>query len=395
MKLFVKKILLLGLLLLFIILVLNYLGVKAGNIYKDGAALVCETKREMVRSGEVSYVKGKINVLFMGTSRILAGIVPTYFDQLSGGKTFSFNLALPALPISSAYFVLQDYLVRNPPPEYVVMELYISRCKKCTLFNYYGSQGHGGVGEMASLFMNLKNKSFMYNYLFPFKMYKFFVFRYFYDGIFRPANISEIMEKNRGILNRMKKDRGYYFIEEQAVTEDRLLESEFSKKKKRSIEKGLVYDPFIDPYTKKFFDLTFEKKIKVLLIQPISREKQYLQYKKMPLQFASILKRYSHVYMANEGWKLKFYEMRFFGDFAHLNKDGALLYTREIFTQFNEAFPVVFSHKGTQRVTKEKKTIKSFWKSRNLFSKRFLAAGGKGVTNEENDCYGVQRINRQ
>ena len=65
MKLFVKKLLLLGLLLLFIILVLNYIGIKAGNIYKDGAALVCQTKREMVRSGEVSYVKGKINVLFI------------------------------------------------------------------------------------------------------------------------------------------------------------------------------------------------------------------------------------------------------------------------------------------------------------------------------------------
>lgn len=339
MKLFVKKILLLGLLLLFIILVLNYFGVKAGNIYKDGAALVCETKREMIRSGEVSYVKGKTNVLFMGTSRILAGIVPTYFDKLSGGKTFSFNLAFPALPVSSSYFALQDYLVKNPPPEYVVMELDINKCKDCTLFNYYANQGHGGVGEMASLFMNLKDKSIIINYFFPFKMYKFFVFKYFFDSIFRPANISQIKEKNRIILNRIKKERGYYFIEEQAVTEDRLLQAQFAKKKRRLIEKGVVYDPFIDPYIKKFFDLTFKKKIKVLLIQPVLREKQSLQYKEMPLQFASILKRYSNVYMANEGWKLKFYERRFFGDITHLDKDGAFIYTRKIFAEFKEVFP--------------------------------------------------------
>jgi hypothetical protein len=395
MKRFVKKILLLGLLLLFIILVLNYFGVKAGNIYKDGAALVCETKREMVRSGEVNGVKGKINVLFMGSSRILAGIVPTYFDQLSGGKTFSFNLALPALPISSSYFVLQDYLVKNPPPGYVVMELYINTCKNCTVLNYYANQGPGGVGEMTSLFMNLEDKSIIINYFFPFKMYKFFVFQYFFDLISRPAHISKIMEKNRLILNRMKKERGYYFIEEQAVTEDRLLQAKFAKKKRSIIKKGIVYDPFIDPYTKKFFDLTFEKNIKVMLIQPVFREKQSLQYEEMPLQFASILKRYSNVYMANEGWKLKFYERRFFGDITHLDKDGALMYTKEIFTEFNEVFPIVFSHKGTQRNTKEKKIMKSFWKSRNLFSKRFLAAGGKGVTNEENDCYRVQWTDRQ
>jgi hypothetical protein len=321
------------------ILVLNYIGIKAGNIYKDGAALVCETKREMVRSGEVSYIKGKINVLFMGTSRILAGIVPAYFDRLNGGKTFSYNLALPALPVSSAYFVLEDYLGNNPPPEYVVMELYISRCKKCTLFNYYAVQGHGGTGEMASLFMNVKNKSIFLNYFFPFKMYKYFVFRYFFDGIFRSAKVPELMEKNRGILNRMKEQRGYYFIEEQAAEGDRLLEPEFADKKRSSLEKGLDYDPFVDPYIKKFFDLTIEKKIKVLLIQPVSREEHYLQYKEMPLQFASILKRYSNVYMANEGWKLKFYERRFFGDISHLDKDGALLYTKEIFAEFNEVFP--------------------------------------------------------
>jgi hypothetical protein len=344
MKLFVKKILLLGLLLLLIILGLNYLGVKAGNIYKDGAALVCETKREMVRSGEISYIKGKINVLFLGTSRILAGIVPSYFDRLSGGKTLSFNLALPGLPISSSYFVLKDYLAKNPPPEYVVMELYINRCQSCALYNYYANQGYSGLNEMASLFMNSHDKSIIINYFFPFKMYKFFVFSYFFDRIFRPTNIVRIMEKNRSILNRMKKDRGYYFIEEQAIAGDEQRETEFNKKKRKLIGKRGGYDPFVDPYTRKFFDLTFEKNIKVLLIQPVFREEQSLQYEEMPPQFNSILNRYSHVYMANEGWKLRFYERRFFGDITHLDKDGALMYTKEIFTEFNEIFPVVFSH---------------------------------------------------
>jgi len=349
MKLFVKKVLLLGFLLLLAILLLNYLGVKAGNIYKDGAALVCETKREMIRSGEVSYMKGKINVLFLGTSRILAGIVPAYFDQLSGGKTFSYNLALPALPISTSYFVLQDYLVKNPPPEYIIMELYISKCRNCSLFNYYANQGLSGLSEIVSLFMNLENKSIIINYFFPFKMYKFFVFKYFYDRILRPTNIMQIMEKNNSILNRMKKNRGYYFIEEQAITDEEQRETEFNKKKKKIIGKGGIYDPFVDPYVKRFFDLTFEKKIKVLLIQPAFQENQYLQYKEMPLQFASILKRYDNVYMTNEGWKLKFYERQFFGDPTHLDKDGALMYTKEIFTEFNEVFPIIFSHKVTQR----------------------------------------------
>jgi hypothetical protein len=49
-------------------------------------------------------------------------------------------------------------------------------------------------------------------------------------------------------------------------------------------------------------------------------------------------------------------------------------------SQIHRLFLATKVHKGSQR----KKTIetipmKSFWKSRNLFSKRFLAAGGKVV----------------
>ena len=44
--------------------------------------------------------------------------------------------------------------------------------------------------------------------------------------------------------------------------------------------------------------------MKVLLIQPAYREKQYLQYEEIPLQYTVLLKQYSNVAIAKEGWKL-------------------------------------------------------------------------------------------
>jgi hypothetical protein len=317
---------------------LNYLGLKAGKIYKDGAAQVCETKRELIRNGVIHPASGKENVLFLGTSRILAGIMPNYFDELNGGRTSSYNMALPGLPISSAYFVLQDYLEKNPRPQYIIIQLYINRCRSCTLYNYYAVQGLTEPVEIFSLVKHLPNKAIIFNYIFPFRIYKFHTARYFFDSIFMPGRVRSLRKKNNAILNHMIENKGYYFIAEQAVAENKSLPGNFVEEgsSNETINKASSYDPFVDPFVKMFFDLAHEHGIKVLLIQPAYRENQYLQYEEMPAQYAVLLKQYNNVMMAGEGWKLKFYENHFFSDPTHLNEDGARRYTEEIYLEFKE-----------------------------------------------------------
>jgi len=322
-----------------IILGLNYLGIKAGKIYKDGAALVCETKRDLVRSNAIHYEKNKINVLFVGTSRILAGIKPTLFDNLTGDETYSYNLALPALPISSSYFILKEYLAFNPPPQYIVMQLHINDCSVCSLVNYYSSQGLDQLEEVLSLFLNSPGKGIILNYFFPFRMYKFFAVQYVYNLIFHPKKIEHLIKHNRYILNRMIEERGYYFIEEQAIPfEERLSNGIGGKKGGSPPDKQSQFNPFIDPFVEKFFNLTQKKGIKVLLIQPVYRINQCLQFEKSPLQFQLVLDRYSHVFIAKDGWKLKFYKMKYFSDMTHLNRAGADRFTREIQQEFYDVF---------------------------------------------------------
>lgn len=94
MKKFFLKLLLFALIGTGLLLALKIIAGRAGNVYKDGAAIVCEHKRLLVRKGLVKYAPGKTNIIFMGNSKILAGLVPDTFDKLSGGKTYSYNLAL-------------------------------------------------------------------------------------------------------------------------------------------------------------------------------------------------------------------------------------------------------------------------------------------------------------
>jgi hypothetical protein len=327
MKRLIKKIAIFIFLLSASMLALNYMGEKAGDIYKDGAASVCESKRQMVRSGEVKYKKGKTNVLFFGTSRMLAGINPVLFDELSGGETYSYNLALPALPIEGAYFILTDYLANNPAPEYAVLELHIMPRRKDPIFNYYAVQGLKGADEILSLFKHVNDKSILLNYIFPFRMYKYHVPRYIYSSIFDARGNRESARRGRLILERMKRGRGYYYIEEQAAGP--------GPARTNGNLKTIAFDPFVDPYVELFFDLTRAHKIKVLLVQPVHPEGRYRQYEEMPPHFAAILERYPNAFMAKDGWKIRSCGREFFSDEVHLKPTGADRYTREVYQEFS------------------------------------------------------------
>jgi len=337
---FIKKMLLLCTLLTVVVLVLNFVGVRAGNIYKDGSALVCEKKRQLIQSGTIPYYKDRQNVLFMGTSRIMAGIIPRYFDELSKEKTFSYNLAFPALTINAGYFALKEYLLTNPPPQCIVLALEISRCRNCSTINYYAVQGMTRVDEIISLFKYSNTKSVLLNYLFPFRMYKFFVPKYLKDSISNPQYIKDLEKRNRAKLAQMLNDRGYYYIEEQAVAEDGQLPDDFIKlgRKVKGPKKPIEYNPYDDPYTAMFFDLAAEHGIPVLMIQPVYRVNQYSQYEKMPPQFENVLKHYGNVTTAPEGWKIKFFENKYFSDPTHLNPEGARIFTEMIFKEYQGAF---------------------------------------------------------
>jgi len=333
-KRFWKRSLLLLLLLLMMVVALNRLALTAGNYFKDGAAQVCQSKRRMVQNGEFHYMPGKMNVLFMGTSRILAGIQPLLFDELNENRTHSYNLALPALPIGSAYFMLKDFLSQNPAPQYVVLELYLSRCRTCTLFNYYAVQGISGFGEKLTLALHARNKSILWNILLPLRMYRDFIPRYLIQRLLTPKELLRTATTNRQLLDRMESLRGYYFIAEQASIDA----GKDSPPGPAEQKKSSMQDPFQDPFVEKFFHLTQTQGIQVMLIRTPYREGQYIQFQEIPDDFLMIMQRYPNVTTAPEGWKLQFYAPQYFSDKSHLTEAGAAVYTGEIQKQFNTLF---------------------------------------------------------
>ncbi|MCP4155011.1 MAG: hypothetical protein GY757_45225, partial [bacterium] len=258
MKLFFKKIILLVFLVVLVVSALNVLGVKAGSIYKDGASIICESKRELARTGpgpniesgakdKAAINKGKspMTLLVMGTSRIMAGIRPRVFDKLSGGTTLTTNFALPALPIGVYYFLLKDYLKTNPPPGTILLEL--KTITGMTLFHRYANQGISGFGELLSYMLNISDKNVAANYFLPIRMYKYYIPKYLRNKLRHPAVLAKNGKRNGDIVKKMLEDRGYFFIAEQALFPDKRLPEGYGLKKGKLPDTPPQLDPFEDP----------------------------------------------------------------------------------------------------------------------------------------------------
>lgn len=338
MKSFFLKLLLFALIGAALLLALKALADRAGNVYKDGAAIVCEHKRLLVRKGMVKYAPGKTNILFMGNSKILAGLIPETFDKLSGGKTYSYNLALPALPIAPLYFTLKDYLKTNRPPDYIIMTLHVDPGTAPGLFDKYAIQGIDFPAELLSYVNHRKNKTVALNYFIPARIYSQETFQYLIFSLLKRSNIRSTIARNRSTIAQTDSERGYYYITDQALYPGGRLPDNYGRGT-LSLKKHEIFNPYIDPYVKMFFDLCKSTRTtKVILIEPPILNNEFEPWSVMPEQYSTLLRDYpGTILMAPSGWRRKTFPNNQFSDPVHLNRHGATLYTEQIYNEFLQA----------------------------------------------------------
>lgn len=311
--------------------------IRISSTYKDGAAIICEQKRKMVRGKIFSGREGKRNILVMGNSSILAAFIPATFDSLLQQDYYSLNLGLPAAPLVMNYFTLKDYLDRNDSLDYILLNLNVYNPKWYGGFPKYGLQGISSLSELYSFYTNISDKRIIKNFFMPCNIYLKAITKYCFNAIFNRDDFYAMIQKNNDIVEKMARDRGYYFIKEQALFADDKLPDNFSEglAPERELRIG---NPFLDPYVQQFFDLTRKSGIKVLLIHSPFRYGRLKQFSKIPYYYEIILNNYDNVFVAENGWKFKYYQNHFFSDKVHMNRKGAQEYTKDIAKEFKEVF---------------------------------------------------------
>ncbi len=312
---------------------------KAGDVYKLGVYQVIENKRQWATSVH-PFDRTKKSVVFIGNSVVLAGIMPTVFDETLAGKTDSYNFSLPALPIGAGMFILQSIVEHWGKPDYVVLQIFIDENRDATgLFDTNAVQGIG-ISEFLSYVIHRPNKAFALNYAFPLRMNIQNAVKYLTQLIKDRSALNETRTNNQEILKKLRDDRGWFYIRQQAYFPDGRLPEGFGTKKPADLtpREPTPFEWKIDPYLRKFFDYAAQQQIKILLIGPVRRVNSEPPLTRMPDEFLEIPKLYPNVRVSPKSWQQRFYSNYYFSDKTHLNADGAALWTREVAEDFKQAF---------------------------------------------------------
>lgn len=148
--------------------------------------------------------------------------------------------------------------------------------------------------------------------------------------MFGNNNISEVKAADLKLYEDLINNRGY-------MGNDNVLDTKYDKHIMPNRTPGDI-DPKSEPYIYDFLKLTQKYNIKVMLVQLYCLNNKFMQYTDVPTLYKTILENYNNVYMAKNGYKLKFYDNSMFCDPTHLNNKGAKLFTKQIADEFNEVF---------------------------------------------------------
>ncbi len=347
--------------ILFFLVQLFFLRIS--DVAQEGSKQIVQYKREWARRDHSADMpQGRKLVVFMGASAMVSGLIPELFDQLNKNRTYSVNLALPALPLAPHYYMLRDYLQNNnKAPDYIIMTLLPGRFRY-GYFESYAPQG-AGFGEMLELFWHSKNDRLLINYFIPSRLHYREVFGFLWGrivslfpdewrqwnrrAVYRflqnletyPHDWDHLYESifvdpegfREARLEKIRADRGYYYFVEQAAAGGSL------PKKLIAEPKQIVYDEN-DPFIAKFFRLTKENNIRVLIVSPFRLAFGDKSEKNGVADlWEKVAERYDHVALG-PGPGDRYYGPEYFSDPAHVNRLGAERYTKELASEFRQAY---------------------------------------------------------
>lgn len=160
-----------------------------------GADQIYNAKNDYVRHNPLFRKTANCRVLVCGTSKVLSGFQPLLFDHLAGSNVSSFNLGLPG---SDAFIWEQETLVaRGETPTHVVLTQ------------------SWGTNDIHDLDVVLKNDAQLMQRLFPFrKLLRELVL--FELRSLKHGGLRAYYRRVVGLVEQMKHDQGYHFIESQS-----------------------------------------------------------------------------------------------------------------------------------------------------------------------------------
>jgi hypothetical protein len=276
---------------------------------RPGSEVVSKAKQQVIASGTLFDKRAAVRIAFFGNSKVLAGFDPRLFDTLAGPGVNSYNLGIP-----------NDLVhVRN-------LELMCQRGEAPTLVLLIYPWTPPSVKPVDVFRPNIDDSDWM-DSLFPFR------------NLPRNAVLFALRARTRGGLGayyragleqveRMVENRGYYFIEGQSHSANDRLPDVFHLQTDTpgtaSLRKPVIAASEFDRLRR----LAEEYDLRVLFVPPYYRQGEFAAPSNENARLRAGFAPYPRFGVTGPDYYLL--PNRFFSDPAHLNREGADWYTREL-----------------------------------------------------------------
>ena len=279
-------------------------GRRGDRSLKPGHEIIYDAKAQYMQTHSIFAPDKPIKVLALGNSKVLSGFIPDQFDREVPGVT-SFNAALPNATIFLPQ--LESLLAYGNIPTHVLyMISWIDPpAVKKSIFHFLPSDKH------------------IIDTLFPFRM------------IVRDGAVFFLRSKNFGGLSafyrhaeqtiaQMLEARGYYFIEQQSRFSDHRLPADFRLDSDNSAVVEYRH-PHID--TQAFYKLQSlaDQHGFQVIVMPYYMRQGERGFPGVNQSMVDALRPYHRFRVLGDDYLL--FDNRYFSDTAHLNREGAQLYT--------------------------------------------------------------------
>lgn len=279
--------------------------------FQTGSDVIFQVKLRRERMPHLFTKPDAIGVLFFGNSKALSGFEPDLFDaamEAAGRRTESYNLGLPGYNL----FVdrLEEILAAGNIPKYIIVTV-----------PWAPDEGS------FSVFHFVRHDSQVIDELFPFRHLP----RDLMLSALSALNIGDARNSyanNRNIANRMLADRGFYSVHDTWNFPSGTLPIDFHDSRDRPHQ---VFQRWTDTRASEFkrmLRLLEQYNLNCLMVPLPNRVGQMAPPPSINAHLAAELAPYPQIKLLGPDYIL--YENRYFADQAHLNPDGARLYTRYI-----------------------------------------------------------------
>ena len=279
-----------------------------------GADVVFRAKLQQETSGTVFPPDHHARrVLIFGSSKVLAGFVPSYFDQKAAGdgqRYYSYNSGYPA----REFFLPQlQKMIKNDSgvPDILLLTL-----------PWQSRQGRFNVFHLVKSDHDLAEDFFPFRYLIR-DLFLFTVTSRSHGGLL------SFYRESRLNAARMLQDRGYYFITEQSHFANDRLPDDFHL---GTDEPDTIAVRTADSGSTELRELNRiveERHIQCFFVPDYRRAAERAAAPAVDRPFVELLQRYSSCKLLGPDYYS--YPNWMFSDSGHLNRDGAKIYTSALY----------------------------------------------------------------